>query len=44
MAGEVIYIFYSYLFGLYGVSLTAMIYEHDRKCYRKDSFILFYFV
>ena len=42
--GEVIYIFYSYVFGLYLFSLTTMTAEHNHGCNQKDRFILFYYV
>ena len=40
MVGEVIYIFYSYAFGLYFGSLTSMATEHDKGCYKKYSVCL----
>ena len=43
MAGEVVYIIYSYVFGLYIFSLTAMTADHDHRCHKKDSFCLFYY-
>ena len=42
MAGEVVYIFYSYLFGLYVVSLKAMTVNPIQVCNQKDRFYLFY--
>ena len=44
MVGEVIYIFYSYSFGLYFVSLTAMTIDHNHGCHQKDTFWVFYYV
>ena len=38
MAGEVFYILYSYVFGLYVVSLTSMMAEHNHGYHQKDSF------
>ena len=44
MEGEVIYIFYSYVFGLYVVLLTSIKAEKNHRCHQKDSFCLFYYV
>ena len=41
MAGEVIYIFYSYDFGLYSVLLKSMTAEHNHGCHQEDIFCLF---
>ena len=41
MAGEVIYILYSYVFGLYTVLLTSMAAEKNHRCHQKDRFCLF---
>ena len=37
MVEEVIYVFYSYVFGLYVVSLTSITVEHNYGCHQKDS-------
>ena len=41
MAVEVIYIFYSYVFGLYNFLLKFMMAEHNHGCHQKYSFCLF---
>ena len=41
MEGEVIYIVYSYSFGLYSVLLTSITAKHNHRCHQKDSFCLF---
>ena len=41
MTVEVIYIFYSYVFGSYTVLLTSMMAEHNHRCNQKDIFCLF---
>ena len=41
MGGEVIYIVYKYLFGLYTVLLTSMTVEHNHRCHQNNSFCLF---
>ena len=40
MAGEVIYIFCRYAFGLHTVLLTSMTAEHNHRCHQKYSFYL----
>ena len=42
MAGEVVYIFYSYIFGLYFVSLAYMTTEHNYRFHKREIFILSY--
>ena len=44
MVEEVIYVFYSYVSGLYVVSLKSMTAEHNYGCHQKDSLCLFYYV
>ena len=41
MSGEVIYIIYSYVFGLYLFLLAPMTSDHNHGCHRKYSFCLF---
>ena len=41
MAGEVIFILYSYLFGLYTVLLTSVQTEHNHMCHQNDIVCLF---
>ena len=41
MTGEVIYIFYSYSFGLYVVSLTSMTPEHNIGVVKRKDFVYF---
>ena len=44
MAGEAIYILYSYVFGLNFISLETMTSEQDHWCHQKEIFCLFYYV
>ena len=44
MEREVIYIFYSYVFGIYVVLLAYMTAEHNNWCHQRDRFCLFYYV
>ena len=44
MAVEVPYIFYSYVFGLYFISLTTMTTKHDHRCHWNNSVCLFYYI
>ena len=41
MEGEFIYIFYSYVFGLYYISSTDMATKKNHGCHKNDSFCLF---
>ena len=44
MAVEVIYTFYSYVFGLYIFSLTTINFKNDQGCHQKESACVFYYV
>ena len=44
MTGEFVYIFYSYVFGLYNVLLTSMTAKHNHKCHKMTAFVYFYYV
>ena len=41
MEGEVIYIFCSYVYGLYTLVFTSMMGDHNNSCHQKYSFCLF---
>ena len=44
MVGEVLYILYSCVFGLYIFSLTAMNTDQYHRCHQNNSFCLFYYI